>query len=231
MQAQPIIMILEDCMVTSVVLERAILTHLPSCRPITARSLEEARLRCAGVSIDLFLLDVLLPDGSGLDFLWEMSSVQPQAQAIVVTANSLPEYQMQSAALGALRFLEKPVSAPTMVGLLNDAFAATNTSRAFRATLMDLSPLDIIQLKCLSGATTAMEFASNGRVGQLYFRGGNIVHAQMEDEAGLPALREIFSWRKGTAREFPPENPPPATINTPWQSLVMEVAQAVDEQR
>lgn len=229
MQAHPIILLLEDCLVTAIAMERAILTHLPACRPILARNLQEARLRATGISVDLFVLDVVLPDGSGLDFLWEMSSAQPQAQAIIMTSNPLPEYQVQSAALGALQFLEKPVSTPVIVEFLTQAFAATNTSQAFRASLMDLTPLDIIQLKCLSGATTAMEFASGGRIGQLYFRGGNIVHAQLDESVGVPALKEIFSWSKGTAREFPADAPIPATIQGSWQSLVMQVAQAVDE--
>jgi CheY-like chemotaxis protein len=231
MQAHPIILILEDCLVTAVTLERTILTHLPACRPIIARNLQEARLRATGISVDIFILDVVVPDGSGLDFLWEMATVQPQAQAIVITSNPLPEYQVQSAALGALQFLEKPVSSQVFLQFLTQAFAATNTSQAFHATLMDLTPLDIIQLKCLSGATTAMEFASGGRLGQLYFRGGNIVHAELEGEVGVTALREIFSWSKGTAREFPPEPEVETTIKGSWQSLVMEVAQAVDERR
>lgn len=227
----PIILLLEDDPVTAVILERTILVHLPTCRPIWARDLKEARLRTAGVSIDLFVVDVNLPDGSGLDFLWEMATVHPQARALVMSSTPLAEYQAQSAALGALRFLEKPVSPTVLLGFMKEAFASAvvDPTEAFQVSLRHLTPLDVIQLKCLSRATTVMEFASSERVGKLYFRDGNIVHAQLDEHSGIPALQEIFSWKKGSVRELAPEPDSPSTIDCPWQSLLMQVAQAADE--
>lgn len=231
MQEHPIILLLEDSPVTAIVLERTILIHLPMCRPIWARDLHEARLRTSGISVDLFLVDVGLPDGSGLDFLWEVSTIHPQAKALVMSATPLAEYQAQSAALGALRFLEKPIKPAVLVNYLKEALATSvvDSSQAFQASLRDLTPFDIIQLKCLANATTAMEFASGEQVGQLHFRKGNIFHAQAGNLEGIPALRVIYSWQKGTVRELPIDPSAPTTINHPWQSLLMEIAQANDE--
>jgi DNA-binding response OmpR family regulator len=233
MQDQPIVLILEDSPVTAFVLEQAILIHLPHCRPIWARDLEEARLRTASIPVDIFVVDIGLPDGSGLDFLWEMSAVHPNARALVMTGTPLPEHYAQSAALGALRVVEKPVSGPTIVSLLQEALDSSHSthSEAFQATLWDLTPLDLIQLKCLARATSLMQFTTVQQRGTLHFRDGEIVHAEVGDLTGIAALQEIFSWRKGNVREYAPDLSVEPTIDCPWQSLLMQVAQATDEQR
>lgn len=231
MQEQPIVLLLEDSPITAFVLERAILLHLPHCRPIWARNLKEARLRTSSIPVDIFVVDIGLPDGSGLDFLWEMSAVHPNARALVMTGTPLPEHQAQSAALGALRLVKKPVTGPTIVELLQEALDSSHSTQsgAFQATLLDLTPLDLIQLKCLARATSLMQFTTLDQQGTLHFREGEIVHAEVGDLTGIDALQEIFSWRKGNVRESAPDLSIVPTIDCPWQSLLMQVAQAADE--
>jgi CheY-like chemotaxis protein len=232
MHENPIIMIVEDCPVTAAVFERVILSTLPHCRPMWARDLQDARLRSSGLPVALFVMDINLPDGSGLDFLWEMSTVQPHAQAIVISSTPLPEYQAQSAALGALRFVEKPVTPPEVQELMTDVLnsSITSGSDAFRASLRNLTIFDILQLKCLAGATTTLEFASNGRVGQIHIYEGSVIHAELGEETGVTAIENIARWRDGTARELPFNLSTPYTIDQSWQSLFMHIAHAIDEQ-
>jgi len=227
----PTILLLEDCPVTGVLLERIILTHLPDCRPVWARSLAEARELADGLCIDLFILDICLPDGSGLDFLWEITTSNPAARAIVLSSSTEPEHEVQSMALGVLQFLKKPVPSEVLTGFLDEMFATgeAETEETFCASFKHLTILDIIQLKCLSAATTVMEVSSGKQMGRLHFREGNIVHAETEESAGVPALRSMFSWRKGLAREVPIDSCTPETIHCPWEALLMEMAQAIDE--
>ena len=232
MHEHPIIMIVEDCPVTGMIFERVILNALPHCRPIWARDLRDARMRSARQPVALFVMDINLPDGSGLDFLWEMSTVQPHAQAVVISSTPLPEHQAQSAALGALRFVEKPMSPEQVQQLMSDVLhsSTTNGADAFRASLRNLTFFDILQLKCLAGATTTIEFTSNGRLGRIHISEGSVIHATLGDESGVPAVERIARWRDGTAREMPFELSTPTTITLSWQSLFMHVAQAIDEQ-
>jgi two-component system chemotaxis response regulator CheB len=104
----------------------------------------------------------------------------------------------------------------------------------FRATLSGLTPLDIVQLKCMSGATSILEFTNNRRSGRVYFEKGNIAHALLflEDGSkvtGQEAFGEIAGWQSGRVAEVQDGTPYPRTIRTNWQSLLLEVAQTRDE--
>jgi DNA-binding response OmpR family regulator len=64
----PIVVLLEDCPVTGLLIERAVLQSLPACRLLWARSVEDAIRRVTGLSVDLFVVDIGLPDGAGSTF-------------------------------------------------------------------------------------------------------------------------------------------------------------------
>ena len=73
-----------------------------------ASTLEEARKRLAETSPDAVLVDLTLPDGSGLDLLSD-----PQGDAapeyIIVTGDAAAETAVQALKRGALDYLTKPV--------------------------------------------------------------------------------------------------------------------------
>jgi DNA-binding NtrC family response regulator len=60
--------------------------------------------------IDLVLLDLKLPDGDGLDVLYEISKVDSSLPVIVLTAHAGVESAVQAMKLGAYDYLEKPIN-------------------------------------------------------------------------------------------------------------------------
>ncbi len=230
----PIIFLLEDCPVTALVVERTIMNELPHVRLLWARSVAEAVMRADGLSIDIFLVDIMLPDGNGLDFLWQMAPLHPEARVMVMTASELPEYQAHSAALGVLHFFEKPLQLPTLLRQLRAALDATATTGAdaeFSATLRNVTPADVIQLKCLMRATTLMEFHSDGTTGSIRFEDGEVTDAAVGAMHGPAAFAAIVGWKTGRVSEQPVTGSGPRTIHGPWQTLLMEAAQSLDEAR
>lgn len=233
MQAKhPIVFLLEDCPVTGLLVERVVMNEMPEVRLLWARSLAEARARAEGLQIDLFMVDIFLPDGNGFDFLWEMSVVHPTAHAIVMTATPLPEHAMHTTALGVLHFMEKPLRLPALMGHMRDALGAASGQGAdadFRATLQNVTPADVLQLKCLSRATTIVEFHSEGQVGRIRFEDGEITDATAGEWRGVDGLFEIIGWKRGQMSEQPCVGFFERTIHGPWQSLLMDAAQRADE--
>ncbi|MCB5264862.1 MAG: sigma-54 dependent transcriptional regulator [Candidatus Cloacimonetes bacterium] len=61
---------------------------------------------------DLILLDVILPDGNGIEALEEIKKTMPQIPIIMISGNSNISSAVKAIKLGAFDFLEKPLSLP-----------------------------------------------------------------------------------------------------------------------
>ncbi len=150
-----VIMVVEDDLITSIAVCKALRLGIPDALVLTARSLAEARLLLREYGIHFFILDINLPDGSGIDFIFDVTVANPDATIILMTNTPLPEYREQAEAFGILHFLSKPVEYAALVSLIQSARAlpATHSEQEtslFAASLSRLTVLDIIQLKCLS---------------------------------------------------------------------------------
>lgn len=102
-------------------------------------------------------------------------------------------------------------------------------SRDFRATLDNVTPLDILQLKCLSAASTVIEFRSATQEGRIRLHKGEVVDARAGSLVGVEAVREIIGWPHGRVHEHVEIGEFERTIHCSWQALLMEVALAIDE--
>src|SRR6202043_636002 len=107
---------------------------------------------------------------------------------------------------------------------------AAATAEKFEGTLSDLQFTDIIQLKCMSGATSVVEFTGpNGEKARVFFEKGQVRHATAPGKEGLAAFNEIVTWKGGTISEVAKACPSPGTINQDWQVLLMEAMRTADE--
>ena len=73
-----------------------------------AHTLDEARQRLRGRSFDVILLDLNLPDGTGLDLLAEVSSRGDDTAVIILTANADLNSAIAALRHGAYDYLTKP---------------------------------------------------------------------------------------------------------------------------
>jgi hypothetical protein len=90
--------------------------------------------------------------------------------------------------------------------------------------------MDIIQLKCLNGATQTVVFKSKQHgSGQVCFKNGEITHASTRRAKGIAALSEILSWRSGYAAEVSNKSSSERTITGSWQSVLLGAAHSTDE--
>jgi len=197
-----------------------------------ARSLEEAQRLVLGVKPELFVLDVdAIPD-LGQGFLYDLRTSHPNARAIILTGVHLPGQREQVARLGAIHFLEKPAAHSDFVELVRRLLRPGTQTAAeeFQGTLRDLQFTDIIQLKCMSGATAVVEFTGpNGEKARVFFEKGQIRHATAPGRQGMAAFNEIVRWKGGTVSEVADAPSSPRTIDMDWQHLLMEAVHGMDE--
>jgi CheY-like chemotaxis protein len=84
-----------------------------------AATIGEARAILATEAIDLILLDVRLPDGSGLDLAAEVrASARPAVRIVIISASVLPAERSRAVESGADAFLGKPFGATDLVDVL-----------------------------------------------------------------------------------------------------------------
>jgi len=226
---------LEDESITRAILTKKLTEHFPDVTLLVAKTVAEAKALSAQGFVDFFLLDIFLPDGTGVDFMLDVMSRQTDVQVVLMTAHSLGEYRMIADQLGVLRFLEKPVNVPQLVGLIQPLLEAKAPDKrgakpSFAATLNQLTTLDIIQLKCLGQASTQLSFTrTDGTQGRVWFDRGEVVHAEAPGKSGEAAFAEIVGWQGGRADEAQEGERPKQTITLPWQVLLLNTARDLDE--
>lgn len=246
MNSENPILVLEDSVVTSVAAGRVIEQALPGYRIVRAQSCFEAQLLLRIYDFRLFVLDIHLPDGCGLDLIPTIVAKQPNAGIIILTADPQPEYHNRSVAFGVRHFITKPFRAETLSQAAREsigeeanlAIQPLPNESTFTATLKHLTVADILQLKCLNRLTARLEISTvNGelRIGCIDVKDGEVVHAEVRDShltklnEGEPALAEIFAWPGGNIEEIPYPAMPEHTIHESWASLILNSAQRADE--
>ncbi|MBI5249738.1 MAG: response regulator [Desulfomonile tiedjei] len=84
------VLIVDDNTTLAYFTARSLQKNIQGIEVITAVSCREARAKSAGKSPSVVIVDIKLPDGSGLELVRELSESLPQMRAIVVSGNELP---------------------------------------------------------------------------------------------------------------------------------------------
>lgn len=109
------VLILEDMPDTRAWLGEVVRTVFPAPRIHQAVHLQQARELLARQTMDLALIDIHLPDGSGIDLLKEIVQRSPQTYCVIATVFSDDEHLFQALRAGAKGYLLKEQSTEQLV--------------------------------------------------------------------------------------------------------------------
>jgi two-component system response regulator AtoC len=84
----------------------------------TAGSLRDARRQIALQEPDIILLDLMLPDGSGMELFNDVKQL-PSAELVLITGHASLDTSIQALRLGAADYLIKPMSLKQLQGVLS----------------------------------------------------------------------------------------------------------------
>lgn len=84
----------------------------------TAGSLRDARRQMALQEPDVILLDLMLPDGSGMD-LFDDKKALANTEVVLITGHASLETSIQALRLGAADYLVKPINTKQLHGILS----------------------------------------------------------------------------------------------------------------
>ena len=82
----------------------------PETDVVLCHTRKEAQRTLAREAFSLLILDINLPDGSGLELLREQKSIRPEVPAILLTANDLELDEVTGLEAGADDYITKPFS-------------------------------------------------------------------------------------------------------------------------
>ena len=77
-------------------------------------------------TVDLILLDILLPDGNGLDLLEKLKALDPNPEIIMVTAVKEIQTAVRAIKLGAYEYIIKPFLVDDVINIINHALEKHN---------------------------------------------------------------------------------------------------------
>lgn len=100
----------------------------------------EALCKIAAYEYDCILLDLMLPDGSGLDILHTIKKESPQTGVIIVSAKDSLDDKVEGLRIGADDYLSKPFHMPELsmrifALMRRKKFASDNTLHAGQLTI------------------------------------------------------------------------------------------------
>lgn len=140
----------------------AVLFRRDGHRIDVAATLDEARGKLAAHRYDLALVDLNLPDGSGLE-IWSDIYAAGTARLVVVTGEPTLDSAMHAINAGVVRYMQKPVHPQQWQDLLN---TLAHASEPARAQMLGQSPAMLRSIEMLdSVARTELRVLLTGESG------------------------------------------------------------------
>jgi predicted regulator of Ras-like GTPase activity (Roadblock/LC7/MglB family) len=100
---------------------------------------------------------------------------------------------------------------------------------ALKGNLHDMAIADLIQHQCVDRKTAHVIIQSNNQTADLYFKGGEMVHARLGQNEGEEVVFTILRWEEGTFSVESAVEAPRVNIHRGWSGLLMEGAKRIDE--
>ena len=144
----------------------------------------------------------------------------PTVSVIVMSAFPSASFKKEDVLGENLFFVEKPFD----INKLKDQVVRILAEKASAniSTMPGISITDIIQLKCLAGASITLQISRGNQQGNLHFKDGEIIHAVCDNEEGEKAFNAVLAFGKGVISTVPLQETVAATISRPCMTLVRE---------
>jgi two-component system sensor histidine kinase/response regulator len=88
----------------------------------TAATMQEGRRKVREGDFDLVLLDVMLPDGRGIDLLASIREKDPDTVCVIITGYATVELAVEAIKQGAYDFISKPFTSDLLLMTVNQGF-------------------------------------------------------------------------------------------------------------
>ena len=178
--------------------------------------------------IDVVVTDIKMPDINGLELLSMIRKQYPSTKVIIMTAYGSPEVHKEATKRGSYYYLEKPFEISDIRTLILKALEEEKRG-GFVGQVVDLQLVDIIQMGCLGRFSMSLAVSKGNEEGLIYFKNGEIAHAEVGDLEGKEALFAMLEWNEGRFNSQMGITPPKETITDRWEHLLLEGTKRLDD--
>jgi len=176
---------------------------------------------------DLVVADLNLAEVGGLELLEELRAFDPKAKVILTTFSANKELIVRAFRMGALDILEKPLDFEFLTNKIREL--VSREDRALEGNLEMMSLASIVQINCEERNQAQLVLNHQGRSGAIYFKAGEMIHAEVGGKTGEEAVYELLEWENGSFHLKMGAEPGLRTIDTPWSGVLLEGMRRIDE--
>ncbi len=174
--------------------------------------------------IDLMITELQIPKLNGLQLLAYVKKKFPAVRVMVLTGRGSERLEEKVKAMGDYPYYEKPLDM--------NVFFATVMREMHSVPSGQIHGINIssfLQLIDIEARICTLTIRSNGKVGYLYIRNGELIAAETGDMRGEEAARHIINWNKSVIEisDFCRKNK--REIDKPLMHILMESASLKDE--
>jgi CheY-like chemotaxis protein len=226
-----VLLVDDDIDFTQVLKDHLVKKRDPSWIVFTAKNYSEG-LECLKANpVDLVVLDIQMPVMDGLQLLTLLKRRHPALPVVVLSGMVTVENRDYALKHGAALILEKMELATGFESIYPALEATAETpAEGFKGMLRQVGLIELLQLECLGRKSSIMELKGSNANGRIYISEGSIIHAEFGSVIGEKALAQLLRLTGGEFRLAPFTQPSRHTINGQWEGILMEAAQASDEQ-
>jgi len=107
----------------------------------------------------------------------------------------------------------------------------TESPDGFEGAVAGLTLPDVIQMNALNRFSGGITVHYRQKTGVIFFRDGEIIHAEQDENIGERAFYEILRWPGGKFNLQPKVTTTSSTIREGWKFLLLEACRLADESR
>jgi hypothetical protein len=108
---------------------------------------------------------------------------------------------------------------------------ATQPRKGFTGLFAGLDLPNLLQMLAVNSITGCLRLRRETESGEIFLKGGEIVHATCGPLTGVEGFFRILSWEEGETRLEPDLLPPLESINLPWHALLIQTMAKLEDQK
>ena len=193
---------------------------------VTAENGAKAVACLASKHVDLVITDLNMPVLDGFELLAHMSKSYPHVPVAVMTAHGTPEIEKKIEELGVSNYIEKPVDFKALATLILNEFKFGSAGYIHGITLATFMQLIEMEKK-----TCTLTVKSENLLGHLFFRKGNLQHADAGSGTGIEAAYEMIAWPNAEIDISPRCATKTKSIDAPVTEILLEGCRRRDEKK